>query len=197
MEHAGIMTDAPDSDDGTVFRDLILLTLLGFVVMVVLMLPHLRPPAADDKSRPTGNVLVFIEWPYGLAADVDLWVRAPGDDPVGYSRSHGAVFDLVRDDLGTSDGDLANFETAASRGLPAGEYVINVHLYSLRVSVLPIEVEVKVTTARTLDEKPVTVAVRTVALLHLKHEVTAVRFTLDADGKLVPGSVHDTPVALR
>ena len=35
-----------DNDDGTVFRDVIMLALLGFVTIVILLLPHLHPPTA-------------------------------------------------------------------------------------------------------------------------------------------------------
>ena len=38
-----------DGDDGTVFRDVIMLALLGFVTIVVLLLPHLNP--APDRPR--------------------------------------------------------------------------------------------------------------------------------------------------
>jgi hypothetical protein len=40
------------------------------------------------------------------------------------------VFNLLRDDLGKAQ-DLTdnNYEVACSRGLPPGEYVVNVHMY--------------------------------------------------------------------
>ena len=78
--------DPFDSDDSdTVFRDVILLALGGFVAIVLLLLPHLHPPVEAADSPPPGNVVVEIHWPNHLDADVDLWVEAPGDRPVGYS----------------------------------------------------------------------------------------------------------------
>lgn len=91
-----------DDDSGaTVFRDVILLALAGFVTLVLLLLPHLNPKAkAEQATQSPGNVIVELRWPDGLDADVDLWVQAPGDTPVGYSNKGGAIFNLLRDDLG-------------------------------------------------------------------------------------------------
>ena len=78
----------PFDDDaaGTVFRDVVMLALVGFVAIV--LLPHLNPPGAKtaDNMSPPGNVIVEIRWPDEIDADVDLWVQAPGDIPVGYSN---------------------------------------------------------------------------------------------------------------
>ena len=78
------------SEDGTVFREVIMLALLGFVTIVILLLPHLNPPVepVEDVNAP-GNVVVELRWPDAVDADVDLWVQAPGDSPVGYSNKGG------------------------------------------------------------------------------------------------------------
>ena len=71
-----------EQDDGdTVFRDVIMLALAGFVAIVILLLPHLNPPgkAAQENTSPPGNVIVEVRWPDDLDSDVDLWVQAPGD----------------------------------------------------------------------------------------------------------------------
>jgi len=111
-----------DSDDGsnTVFRDVIFLALAGFVAMVLLLLPHLNPPATASEGTPApGNVIVEISWPEKVDADVDLWVEAPGDVPVGYSNKGGLIFNLLRDDLGgQADVTQINYEVSYSRGVP-------------------------------------------------------------------------------
>jgi hypothetical protein len=185
-----------DEAAATTFLDVMMLALLGFVVMVVLMLPHLNPPTeGDDAAKPAGNIIVEARWPDELDVDVDLWVKAPGEKPVGYNNSRSRVFDLLRDDLGFEhDGTGLNFEFAFSRGAPDGNYAVNVHLYSNRIGVSPIPVIV-VVSIRTGGTTRI-VASRTVELRGAGHEVTVARFTL-ADGALVAGSVHDTPVGLR
>ena len=74
--------------------------------------------------------MIEARWPDGVDADVDLWVQAPGDVPVGYSNKGGAIFNLLRDDLGQrADATGMNYEVSYARGMPAGEYTANLHLY--------------------------------------------------------------------
>lgn len=187
-----------DGPNGTVFRDAVMLALLGFVAMVVLMIPHLNPPTKDDEAKAAGNVTVEARWADGLTSDVDLWVQGPGDRPVGYSRKNGTLFDLLRDDLGTNR-DLTglNYEFAFSRGAPPGEYIVNLHLYNLHTDALPIAVAVVVSVRQPQTGQLVRIGERMVSLTAKGQEVTVIRFKLDPSARLVPGSVHDLPKALR
>jgi len=187
-----------DDTENTVFRDLIMLTLLGFVTMVILMIPHLNPPAADAETHPPGNVVVEARWADGLRSDVDLWVQAPGDRPVGYSRKSGDVFDLLRDDLGAShDPTDLNYEFAYSRGVPVGEYTVNLHLYSLNHEPLPVSVDVSVSVRNPDTGHLSKIVTRTVTLDRNGEETTVARFRLGQNAALVPGSVNQLPKNLR
>ncbi len=192
---------AEDGDDGDiVFRDVITLALAGFVALVILILPHINPPgeAAELDARPPGNVMVEIRWPDGMDADVDLWVEAPGDVPVGYSNKGGVVFNLLRDDLGRRhDVTPLNYEMAYSRGIPAGEYTINLHLYRNLGDDLPIAVTVVTSVKATADGSARQIMASEVELGHKGEELTVFRFKLDADGQLVPGSTHSLQRDLR
>ena len=52
--------DELDEDNwGTVFRDVILLALIGFVAMVIIMLPHIKPTEVETQDhKAPGNVIV-------------------------------------------------------------------------------------------------------------------------------------------
>lgn len=181
-----------EDTSGVVFRDMILLALIGFVAMVVLLLPHLNVKAeAGRQAAPAGgNVIVEIHWPDGIDTDVDLWIRAPGDVAVGFANPDGRVFNLLRDDLGKmGDTTPYNYELSYSRGRPAGEYTVNVHLYRNLQAVYPIPVKVTVSTRRDEDQSARQILATDVALTRKNEEITALRFSLDADGGLVPGSV--------
>ncbi len=193
------LDDLDEDGTNTVFRDVIFLALAGFVAMVLLLLPHLNPPATAHEGMPApGNVIVEISWSDKVDADVDLWVQAPGDVPVGYSNKGGLLFNLLRDDLGgQSDVTNVNYEVSYSRGIAPGEYIVNVHLYRDMSGLLPIPVVVSVS----VKSSPQVAAKR---LLNTKllmkyqgQETTAFRFELDKKGSIVPGSVHDLPVPLR
>ncbi len=186
-------------DDATVFRDVILLALLGFMVIVVLLLPHLNPPTvAEEAAPPPGNVVVEVRWADHIDADIDLWVEAPGDKPVGYSNKGGQIFNLLRDDLGFSR-DLTglNYEVAFSRGTPAGAYTINLHLYRNNSGIAPITAMVSVGLKKDPNAPLQTIAEESVMLSHVGQEHTVLRLSLDDNGKLVPGSVHNLPRLLR
>jgi hypothetical protein len=189
-----------DDDGGTVFRDVIMLALAGFVAMVILLLPHLNPPgqSAKESTEPPGNVIVEVRWPDELDSDVDLWVEAPGDVPVGYSNKGGAIFNLLRDDLGQKrDATNLNYEVSYSRGIPPGEYTVNVHLYRNTGGVLPIPVTVVTSVKKSADERARQLLASKVELDREGEEITVYRFKLSDNGDLVAGSVHSLQRDLR
>jgi len=164
-----------------------------------MLLPHLNPPAqADSDVDSPGNVIVEIRWPDELNADVDLWVEAPGDVAVGYSNKGGAVFNLLRDDLGDqADATKLNYEVSYSRGVPAGEYTVNLHLYRNLSRILPMPVEVVVSVKPNPAASAKQILATKVELKREGQELTAFRFALDDNGRLRSGSVHDLPKPLR
>jgi hypothetical protein len=195
--------DLFDDDDGgssTVFRDVIMLALVGFVALVIIMLPHIQPPGAKTTSEITapGNVIVEVRWPDEVDADVDLWVQAPGDLPVGYSNKGGAVFNLLRDDLGKrADATGLNYETSYSRGIPPGEYTVNLHLYRNPSQLYPVQATVVTSVKRDTAERAEQLLASEVLLLSDGEETTVYRFRLTEAGDLVPGSVHSLFKELR
>ena len=184
------------------FRDVTLIVLFGFISIVVLLLPHLKTAEEIEAGeKPPGNLTVMITWPAGWDTDVDLWVLAPGDRPVGYSNRGGIVFDLLRDDRGNIFDDYAlNYEYAFTRGVPAGEYVINLHLFGNPQGEYPVPVTVEVSLSQ---EKPartvqtLLIADQPILLQKPGEEITVFRFRMTSDGRMVPGSVNTIPKGLR
>lgn len=186
-------------EEGTVFRDVIMLALCGFVAIVILLLPHLNPPTKEAvDAPPPGNVIIELRWPNEINADVDLWVEAPGDVPVGYSNKGSTIFNLLRDDLGYSnDVTEVNYEVSYSRGIPAGEYTANVHLFRYANQTAPLPVTVVASIKIEKGESATQLVVTKIELGHQGEEITAFRFTLDRKGKLVPDSIHNLQRGLR
>jgi hypothetical protein len=181
----------------TVGLDMMMLLMLGFVCMIVFLLPHVNPPKENDKAEPPGNVIVAITWPEG-DIDIDMWITGPGEKaPVGYSNKSGVLFNLLRDDLGRSyDPNPLNYENAYSRGIVAGEYIVNLHAYRGVSAPIKIHVEISLNTGK--PGKGMTpVATTSVMLTANGQEKTALRFRLDKDGKLVPGSMNNVFRQLR
>jgi hypothetical protein len=192
--------DEGDDGSSTVFRDVIMLALVGFVALVIIMLPHIQPPGAETTGEITapGNVIVEVRWPDEVDADVDLWVQAPGDLPVGYSNKGGAVFNLLRDDLGQrADATGLNYETSYSRGIPPGEYTVNLHLYRNPSQHYPVHATVVTSVKRDTAERAEQLLASKVLLLSDGDETTVYRFRLTEAGDLVAGSVHSVFKELR
>jgi len=190
-----------DEETLTVWLDTALLMLGGFILMTVLMMAVVNPPAQSAETageQSPGNVIIEAQWADGLDADVDLWVAAPGDRPVGYSNKSGTVFNLLRDDLGKAqDVTDYNYEVAYSRGIPAGEYVVNVHMYRGIGVTYPIEVKLVASVKANPNDSAKQLVTTTVQLQRENHQVTAFRFNLDGDGNLVTGSVNSLYKELR
>ena len=191
--------DSFDGESGdTVFRDVILLALSGFVAVVLILLPHLHPPVEAKEAPPPGNVVIEINWPSEIDADVDLWVEAPGDRPVGYSNKGGRVFNLLRDDLGQfRDLTDVNYEVAYSRGVVEGEYTINLHLYRNKSAILPVPVTMVASVKRSNGANLKRLTSAKVELGYTGEEITVIRFALNKTGEIIPGSMHELFKPLR
>ncbi len=187
----------------TLFRDVLSLALLGFMAVIVLLLPHISERATKKESEipSPGNISIEIAWPNNSYADLDLWVEGPGEVPVGYSNQGGTLFNLLRDDLGSKfDLSSVNHENAYSRGLRPGEYVVNVHAFRLdKRTPLPLEVEMAITIVLNTDSgvNIVPVLLKTAQIQHRGQELTFARFSLDEDGNLVEGSINSLFKPLR
>jgi hypothetical protein len=190
-----------DEETLTVWLDTALLMLGGFILMTVLMLSVVNPPAKSAETtgeQSPGNVIVEAQWADALDADVDLWVAAPGDRPVGYSNKSGSVFNLLRDDLGkVQDITDYNYEVSYSRGMPPGEYIANVHMYRGINVTYPVEVKVVATLKPNPNEVAQRLLTTTVQLRHENDQVTAFRFRLDKNGRMVAGSMNTLYKDLR
>jgi hypothetical protein len=179
-----------DQPSGTVFRDVLMLTLIGFVAMVIMLLPHLSAKRDENRDAAApGNVVVEIHWPNELPVDVDLWVQAPGDVPVGFWNQGSRYFNLLRDDLGLeNDATDRNYEVSYSRGIPAGEYTVNVHMYGSLPAGVRVPVKVVVSVRPKYGELRQLLQTQ-IELTRRNQEETAFRFRLTEEGDLVPGSV--------
>jgi hypothetical protein len=173
------------------------------LVIIALLLVFLAPITekhSGDENRGRGNMRVEITWQTGKDVDVDLWVQAPGDKPVGWSNKSGKVFDLVRDDLGNVNNPLGvHYEVSYARGLPAGEYIVNVHLYNNRersYKIVPVNVMITLTKDDTGKGAQQKLWTGKINLTQIGQEVTALRFKVDNERNVVPGSLNTVPYKL-
>lgn len=177
------------------FQDVLLLIATVFMIIVIIIWPFINPPGKDDAEplRPPGTLIIEIRWPDNLHTDVDLWVKAPHENSVGYSAKSGRTFNLLRDDLGQTNDTLGlNYENVYSRGIPVGEYQVNVHLYASWDNP-PIPVKVKI--SKRMKNQTVRLFYREVTLKFVGQEITVVRFEMDKNARITDS--HNLPRSIR
>ena len=177
------------------YIDLLFALVVGFMAMACLAVVAKTTP--QEAGTKVGDLTIEMQWPMGSESDMDLWVRSPGDKPIGYSRKTGKVCDLIRDDLGAlHDAASRALEMVACRKAPAGEYVVNAHAYAfLEKAAIPVRITVR--RQRPGQNATETLLTKTTTIDHNGQEVTIARFTLNPDGDLVPGSVNNLFKELR
>ena len=188
------------NENDVVFRDVILLALTGFISMVILLIPFINPPTEEESSStPPGNVIVELFWDDKREVDIDLWVQAPDDIPVGYSNKGGLFFNLLRDDLGIyKDNSPVNYEVSYSRGISDGVYIANVHLYREdKAPFKPIIAELLVSVVDPVSNKRKQILRTSKKLEEIGKEITVFQFELNKKGKLNKNSINNKYVMLR
>lgn len=166
--------------------------MLFVLIMVLILLPSKPEEETSKDIDLETNFTVEIYWPEEVDVDVDLWIKTPGDSPIGYSRKNGIYFDLLRDDLGRiNDIGPLNYEIAVARNAPSGEYIFNLHLYrnrdSTKLMVVPVTMIIRASNKKLSN--PYVVFQNHVKLKYEGEEITVARFFFDAEtgqrGKII------------
>lgn len=160
----------------------------SFLIATVKKQEEVKP----ETERAAGNISVYVFWRDGIDADIDVHLLDPNREHTFYAHRAGRVWNLLRDDLGQpNDFTGRNFENAFARGLPPGEYVVNVQVYRSPPDLFPIQVDAELRIIPTLGGDARLTYSGTVTLDHVSDEATLFRFLIDAQGNMVPGSLNN------
>jgi hypothetical protein len=165
------------------------LQVVAFLFFLALL--AISPDAKEGKIDSKAEFLVTMDWPDNHPDDLDLFVQDPLGNIAWYRHREAGFLTLDRDDRGgANDFIVVNGRKIASpireeivtvRGIVRGEYTVNVSHFQATTGE-PVEATVKVqklnpTAQVTFDDK--------VIVNHTGDEKTAVRFKLDAEGKVI------------
>jgi hypothetical protein len=165
------------------------LQVVAFLFFLALL--AISPDAKEGKIDSKAEFLITMDWPDNHPDDLDLFVQDPLGNIAWYRHREAGFLTLDRDDRGgANDFIVVNGRKIASpireeivtvRGIVRGEYTVNVSHFQATTGE-PVEATVKVQklnpTAQVIfDDK--------VIVNHTGDEKTAVRFKLDAEGKVI------------
>src|ERR1700712_400426 len=174
------------------------LQVIAFLFFIALL--AIRPEATDGKIDSKAEFIITMDWPDNHPDDLDLFVQDPVGNIVWYRRREAGFLTLDRDDRGgANDFIIVNGKKIPSpireeivtvRGIVAGEYTVNVSHFQA-VSGQPVTASVKV---QKLNPVAQVIFDNKLTLDHNGDEKTAVRFRLDAEGKVI--DVQQRPKSL-
>ncbi len=168
------------------FKALQVISFLFFIALLAI-----SPESKDGKVDPKAEFIITMDWPDNHPDDLDLMVQDPIGDIAWYRHREAGFMVLDRDDRGGgNDFIIVNGKKLASpireeivtiRGIVAGEYTVNVsHFQATTGLAVPVTVKVQ-----KLNPVASVVHEKTLTVDHTGDEQTAVRFTLDAQGKVI------------
>ena len=191
------------------FIDLLFNTLVGFVFLFILAFILINPVAKKSDVEIVAEFIIKITWPTDSVDDIDLWMRDPLGNYVGFKSKDVGLMSLNRDDLGTSNDTVydpdgkrivvfRNEELITIRGIVPGEYIVNVHWYGDKPPITELgQKDYPTVPVETQIEKinPYNVVYAKIVNLTIKgQEITVIRFTVDEKGNVVEFS--DLPYSI-
>jgi hypothetical protein len=165
------------------------LQIVAFLFFIAVL--SIAPDAKDGKVDTKAEFIITMDWPDNHPDDLDLFVQDPIGNIVWYRHREAGFLTLDRDDRGgANDFILVNGmkipspvreEIVTVRGLVPGEYTVNVSHFQA-ISGQPVEATVKV---QKLNPVAQLIFDDKVMVDHTGDEKTALRFKLDAEGKVI------------
>jgi len=174
------------------------LQIVAFFFFIALL--AISPDAKEGKIDAKAEFIITMEWPDNHPDDLDLFVQDPVGNVAWYRHREAGFLTLDRDDRGgANDFILVNGtkipspireEIVTVRGVVPGEYTVNVSHFQATTG-QPVAATVKV---QKLNPSAQVVFDDKVIVDHSGDEKTALRFKLDAEGKVI--DVHRRPKSL-
>jgi hypothetical protein len=165
------------------------LQVIAFLFFIALLM--VSPESNSGKVDSKAEFLITMDWPDNHPDDLDLFVQDPTGNLAWYRRREAGFLTLDRDDRGGANDFIVvagkkitspvREEIVTIRGIVAGEYTVNVsHFQATTGQPVPVNVKVQKLnpTAQVIFDNKLTVD-------HTGDEQTAVRFALDAEGKVI------------
>jgi hypothetical protein len=165
------------------------LQVIAFLFFIAILM--VSPDSKDGKIDSKAEFIITMDWPDNHPDDLDLFVQDPVGNIAWYRHREAGFLTLDRDDRGgANDFIIVNGKKIPSpvreeivtvRGIVAGEYTVNVSHFQAKTG-QPVPVNVKV---QKLNPTAQVIFDNKLMVDHSGDEKTALRFWLDAEGKVI------------
>jgi hypothetical protein len=180
------------------FKALQVISFLFFLALLAI-----SPDAKDGKVDPRAEFIITMDWPDNHPDDLDLFVQDPAGNIAWYRHREAGFMVLERNDRGgPNDFIIVNNrkilspireEIVVIRGIVSGEYTVNVSHFAATTG-RPVPVTVKVQKLNPVAE---VIHENTLTVDHTGDEKSAVRFALDAEGKVIDVNYREKSLMLK
>lgn len=175
------------------FVDLLFNILIGFVFLFIIAFILINPIAKKSDIEKKAEFLVVMTWPDKNIDDIDLWLRDPADNLIGFRTPSKGFSHLERDDLGDKNDMIFvngetlfienNTETITIRGILKGDYNVSTHFYRRKIEASKESIPVTVTVSKL---NPYSIVYKQTINLDFEGDIkNFYTFTLDRDGKVI------------
>jgi hypothetical protein len=165
------------------------LQVIAFLFFIALLM--VSPDSNGGKIDSKAEFIITMDWPDNHPDDLDLFVQDPVGNIAWYRQREAGFLTLDRDDRGGANDFIVvngkkipspvREEIVTVRGIVAGEYTVNVSHFRATTG-QPVPVNVKV---QKLNPTAQVIFDNKLMVDHAGDEKTALRFWLDAEGKVI------------
>jgi hypothetical protein len=180
------------------FKALQVISFLFFLALLAI-----SPDAKDGKVDSRAEFIITMDWPDNRPDDLDLFVQDPAGNIAWYRHREAGFLVLERDDRGgPNDFIMVNGKKILSpireeivviRGIVSGEYTVNVSHFAATTG-RPVPVTVKVQKLNPVAE---VIHENTLTVDHTGDEKSAVRFAIDAEGKVIDVNYREKSLMVK
>ena len=175
------------------FVDLLFNILIGFVFLFIIAFILINPIAKKSDIEKKAEFMILMEWPDDNIDDIDLWLRDPAGNLIGFRSPSKGFSHLERDDLGDKNDTIIvdnqvvsiknNTETITIRGIIKGDYNVSSHFYRRKIEASKESIPVTVTVSKL---NPYSIIYKKTVNLDFEGDIkNFYTFTLDKNGSVV------------
>lgn len=175
------------------FVDLLFNILIGFVFLFIIAFILINPIAKKSDIEKKAEFIIVMEWPDDNIDDIDLWLRDPTGNLIGFRTPSKGFSHLERDDLGDKNDTMIvnnevvsiknNTETITIRGVIKGDYNVSSHFYRRKIEASKESIPVTVTVSKL---NPYSIVYKQTVNLDFEGDIKDFyTFTINEDGAVI------------